>query len=107
MSALLRPRFFQEEGVCDDIPEDAGGGQEFDPSDGTATPGSTGRQRILPSGANAEDADPDCGKAAELLNGLQQVRDAYASTAPRAGESGPDRAVPPDKINGPPPKSGA
>lgn len=89
---LANRRIPQDQGICDDIPEGQGGGQEYDPTDGTATPGSTGRQRLLPSGANADDENSDCGKVAAALAELNTVRNAYASTQPRPGESGTEYA---------------
>jgi hypothetical protein len=84
--------FSQEQGICDDIPPDEGGGQEHDPTGGTATPGRNGSQRLLPSGAGSGDENEDCGKVGDMLEGLETVRDAFQNTQPRQGETGPEYA---------------
>jgi len=81
------PRF-QEEGLCDDLPGDQGRKPEFDPTEGAATPGSTALQRLLTSGVDAGEGNPDCGKVAEVLEGLRRTREAYASSHPAQGQSG-------------------
>ncbi|MFC1661807.1 hypothetical protein ACFL3S_10215 [Gemmatimonadota bacterium] len=78
----------QEQGICDDNPQGEGGGQEYDPTDGTATPGQNGSQRILPSGVGSDDENQDCGKVDEILEQLKTVRAAYESNLPRQGEDG-------------------
>jgi hypothetical protein len=75
---------------CDTPPEDQDDSEEHDPSDGSATPGSTGSQRVLPSGADADsgESDPDCDQVKSLKNELEKIRDAFRNNTPQQGEDG-------------------
>lgn len=79
-----------DEDPCDRPPEPPKDAEEHDPTDGTATPGNTGSQRLLTSGvpADPQGTDPDCAQAAAAKAELKTVRDAFEKTPPRPGEDG-------------------
>lgn len=75
---------------CDNPPDSSEDSPEGDPSDGTAVPGNSGKQRIAPSGSDAdsEDPHPDCGEAAALKSELETIRNAFENNKPHPGEKG-------------------
>ncbi len=74
-------------------PQKGDGGKIFDPGGWAATPGNTGKQRLLLSPAGKEGSyieNPDCDKVEKLRVEMEKIRNAFKNTIPRAGESGAD-----------------
>jgi len=92
LTGLQDPR--SDPTICDDLPEPSDDSPEHDPTDGSATPGSTGSQRLLPSGDDGEPdrPHPDCDEVDDILDQLNRIRDAFRDNPPRPGENGHDYA---------------
>jgi hypothetical protein len=78
------------EDICANQPRPSENSPEADPSNGSAVPGSSDRQRLAPSAAGTDsgDPDPDCGKVGKIKNELEAVRDAFKNNKPHPGEDG-------------------
>lgn len=74
---------------CANTPKPAGG-KELDPSGQAATPGNTGRQRLLQSAADSNAGGPnaDCKTVSDRLNELQTIYNAFKNNLPKQGEDG-------------------
>lgn len=80
----------QDDGPCDNPPPKPENPKELDPSASAATPGNTGKQRLLPSGAPADpnQPNPDCKPMSNRMNELQKIYDAFKNNMPNQGEDG-------------------
>jgi hypothetical protein len=75
---------------CDNPPSRPDDPPEIDPSDGTATPGNPGSQRLIgaPTDGGPKKPKPDCQAVRDSISSLETVRDAYQNNLPRPGEGG-------------------
>jgi hypothetical protein len=62
---------------------------KLDPTEGSATPGNTGKQRLLPSAASSsEEQDSSCDQVTSLKKGVEGVLKEYTKNLPQQGEDG-------------------
>ncbi len=75
---------------CDNPPPRPDPPPEMDPTDGTATPGNPGSQRLIgaPTDGGPKKPKPDCQTVRDAMKSLEIVRDAYLNNLPLPGEGG-------------------
>jgi len=80
----------EDDDPCDYPPPKPENPPEVDPTDGVATPGDPGSQRLIGSASDGgpKKPTPDCQAVRDAIESLEKVRDAYQNNLPNPGEDG-------------------